>query len=140
MKNIDLTQPFVAIRNDLDGDDFTATMGEYLCNPLAEDLADIRISLGGFYSADPVGVIESLPNEKRLPLLGAGEANRFALSTWDEYCEMVVHWSVRYTLASGSVRLAEFSSFKGLADAQHFDAVPCLLTAARVVPGTTSEA
>ena len=60
---IDVTKPFIAIREDLEGSDYDATMGEYFCNPLDEDLLDVEVSTGGFYS-DPE-IASSPPMSRR---------------------------------------------------------------------------
>jgi len=131
--NTDL--PFIAIRQDVEGSDYAPTMGEYLCNPLAEDMSDVDVSIGGFYSAEGVGVIESLPNQKPRFAVPAGAAIRFTLSTWDEYLEMVCHWTVLYRLSNGPVQTQKFGTFKALADAPYFEDVTCLRGPGRVVPG-----
>jgi hypothetical protein len=66
-KKIDVTRPFIAIRKDLEGSDYDATMGEYLCNPLDEDLLDVEVSTGGFYSDSEIGVITSDEPKEKLP-------------------------------------------------------------------------
>ena len=134
MEKFDLSRPFLAIREDEEGSDYEPTMGEYLCNPLDEDLLDAEVSLGGFYSIEELGVIESNESKRRLFVVPAGKAVPFALSTWDEYCEMVCHWSIRYrTATSGNVVLG-FGSSKRLADCVVFEDVPILGGRARVVP------
>lgn len=134
-RKIDLTLPFVAIRKDVPGGPYTPTMGEYLCNPLEEDLLDVEISTGGWYSADDLGVIDSIPQEaKPAYTIPAGECVRFALSTEDEYNEMAVHWTLRYRTVSAGVRTESFGSFKRLKDARSFEKVPILGSAGRVVP------
>ena len=136
---IDVSIPFIAIRSDEPGDYFTPTMGEYLCNPLAEDLFDVRVSLGGFFSDESLGVIESEPNDKGPFDLPAGKAHRFCLSTQDEYDEMVVSWSVRYRKACGESVTMYFGSFKRLQDTRHFDEVPALGGPALVVPRSVAD-
>jgi hypothetical protein len=135
---IDLGIPFIAIRSDEPGNQFMATMGEYLCNPLAEDLFDVRVSIDGFFS-DELGVVESEPNSKGPFDLPAGKAHRFCLSTQDEYDEMVVSWSVRYRKASGESVTLYFGSFKRLADTRHFAEVPILGGPALVVPRSLAD-
>ena len=133
-ESIDITKPFIAIRVDVKGGDYEPTMGEYLCNPLDEDLLDAEVSTGGWYGADELGVIESIekPKDPRF-LVPAGKAVRFALSTWDEYCEMSLHWSVRYRTSEGVVTCA-FETFKQLEDCVTLDEVPCLGGRGHVVP------
>jgi hypothetical protein len=138
MKQIDLSVPFIAIRPDEEGDDFTPTMGEYLCNPLGEKLLDVIVSTGGFYSADELGVIESQAKPKPAFSVAPGGAERFTLSTQDEYDEMVVHWYVTYRTESGAEYEAKFGSYKYLQDAVYAEMTPCLGGPARVVPGTTT--
>jgi len=132
-RKIDLTIPFIAIRKDLPGDPYTATMGEYLCNPLNEALLDVEISSGGFYSAEDLGVVESVVQEpKPIVTIPAGESFRFALSTEDEYDEMVVHWSLRYRTATLGAQTDAFGSFQTAA--QWLEDVPTLGGPGNVVP------
>jgi|SRR5664279_649541 len=110
-------------------------MGEYLCNPLAEDVVDAEISVGGFFSDDELGVIEASDNKAKPKIdVPAGEARRFTISTQDEYDEMVCSWTVRYRTKSAGVVTAGFGTFKRLEDTVHFDDVPILGGPARVVP------
>jgi len=137
---IDVTVPFVAIRKDLPGDEFEPTMGEYLCNPLKEDMLDVEISTGGFFSDDELGVIESIPQKpKPTYTIPAGECVRVTLSTQDEYDEMVVHWSLRYRTARLGVQTESFGSFKRLEDTQALDDVPVLGGPGMVVPRTAAD-
>ena len=135
---IDLTLPFIAIRCDVEGDDFTPTMGEYLCNPLTEDLLDAEVSIGGFYSDPDLGVISSEPKSPDRYTVPAGKYVRFALSTWDEYCEMVCHWSLSYRTESLGQRTSKFGTFKRLEDVTSMDDVPILGGGAMIVPGEVS--
>jgi hypothetical protein len=136
-KKIDLLAPFIAIRQDVEGDYFTPTMGEYLCNPLTDDLLDVEVSLGGFYSAEELGVLQSNGSVKPVFRVASGAAERFALSTQDEYDEMVVHWSVRYRTNAGARYEASFGSYKRLRDAGYTELTPCLGGPARIIPGKT---
>ena len=131
---IDLTQPFIAIRNDLEGSDYDATMGEYLCNPLDEDLLDVEVSTGGFFGADELGVIEAKSAPEPVFIVPAGTAVRFALSTWDEYCEYVLHWTVRYRTETKPEGVRRFETFKYLRDCVPMKDVPCLGGPGQVVP------
>ena len=80
-------------------------------------------------------MISSLPQkEKPTYTVPVGGSVRFTLSTWDEYDEMVVHWSVRYRTVTNGVQTASFGSFKGLADVQLFSHVPILGGPGMVVP------
>ncbi|MDP9025922.1 MAG: hypothetical protein M3N13_11180 [Candidatus Eremiobacteraeota bacterium] len=131
---IDTTVPFIAIREDVSGSSYDPTMGEYLCNPLDEDLSDVRISTSGFFSADSLGVISSEPHDTGPFDLPAGEARRFALSTDDEYDEMVVSWTVRYRTPSRGVVTESFGSYKCLKDTEYHPDVPALGGPALIVP------
>jgi hypothetical protein len=132
---INVTKPFIAIREDLQGSDYDATMGEYLCNPLNEELLDVEISTGGFYSDQQIGVITSDESKDNLLTVPAGSAVRFALSTWDEYQEYVLHWSVRYRTATKARGTYRFGTFKSLKDCEWMKDVPCLGGPGCVVPG-----
>ncbi len=44
------------IRQDETGTEYERTMGEYLCNPLNQDLLDVSISTGGFYTSRMVNL------------------------------------------------------------------------------------
>jgi hypothetical protein len=133
---IDTSRPFIAIRRDREGRDFEATQGEYLVNPLNEELRNVLTSTGGFFSTDEC-VIES---EKRPPgqwtIRPLGFV-RIGLSTRDEYEEFVVHWSVEYELQSGKRVRAGFASSKGLADAEFFEEIPILGGPGLIVPGSS---
>lgn len=131
---IDITVPFIAIRKDEPGNAYDPTMGEYFCNPLDEDIFDVRISSSGFFSDESLGVISSEPNDKGPFDLPAGQSRQFALSTQDEYDEMVVSWVVRYRTASRGIVNDSFGSFKRLSDVEHFSDVPTLGGPALVVP------
>jgi len=132
-KEIDVTVPFIAIREDVKGTEFEPTMGEYLCNPLAVDLLDAEVTTGGFFS-DESGVIEGGGEPKPSFVVPAGKAVRFTLSTWDEYCEMVCYWKVRYRTTSSTFTSVSFATYKGLADTQALADVPALGGRAIIVP------
>jgi len=134
---IDLTRPFIAIRQDEDDRDYDPTMGEYLCNPLDDDLLDVDVSTGGFYSDDELGVIEGTGSLKPSFFVPAGGAVRFALSTREEYAEMAVHWRVRYRTATRGVERGGFGTFKRRQDTVFFPDVPVLGGPGEVVPRST---
>jgi len=89
---------------------------------------------GGFFSDDDLGVIKSEESKKASFVVPAGQAVRFTLSTWDEYCEMVLHWSVRYRTATGGSVIVKFGNFKNLEDCEILDDVPALGGRAFIVP------
>jgi len=127
LKNeIYLTIPFIAIRNDEDGGDYDPTMGEYLVNPLDQDLLDVEISTGGFFSDAELGVIESNQNAKSFPVVRAGHAVQFGLSTRDEYNEMECHWNVRYRTAARGMVTVGFGMSKRRGDTVYFSDLPVL--------------
>jgi hypothetical protein len=128
-----MTRPFIAIRSDEEGSAYDPTMGEYLCNPLTEDLFDVRVSTGGFYSTDELGVISSVPKEDPTFTVPAGTAVRFTMSTGDEFSEMSVHWTVRYRTEGSEFKTLSFSSNKRLADAEMMSDVPILGGPGRVL-------
>jgi hypothetical protein len=136
---LNTSQPFIAVRSDEEGDDYSPTMGEYLCNPLDEDLIDAKVSTGGYFSAEELGVISSIPTDKDTFMVPAGGAVRFALSTWDEYTEMVLHWRVRYRTATSGFVSMSFGTFKGLADAETMPDVPGFNGQGLVVPRSVAD-
>ncbi len=109
-------------------------MGEYLCNPLDEDLLEVEISTGGFFSDAELGVIEANGSPKERFSVPSGKAIRFGLSTWDEYCEYVLHWSVRYRTKTKAFRQSHFGTFKHLKDCVPMQDAPCLGGPGQVVP------
>jgi hypothetical protein len=129
----DMNRPFIAIRSDEECSVYDATMGEYLCNPLTEDLLDVRVSTGGFYSDDELGVISSVPKEEATFTVRAGTAVRFEMSTWDEFTEMSVHWKVRYRTEGSEFKTLSFASDKRVADAEMMSNVPILGGPGRVL-------
>jgi hypothetical protein len=134
-RKIDVRVPFIAIRQDLKGDEYKPTMGEYLCNPLSEDLLDVSVSTGGFYSDDELGVVEANESEKKPSfVVPAGKAVRFTLSTRDEYDELVCHWTVCYRTTTSERVAIDFGTFKRLEDTQYFAEVPVLGGPGKVVP------
>jgi hypothetical protein len=90
---INTTLPVIAIRRDLDGSPYDPPKGEYLVNPLPIEIADVGIDLKGFLPDDDGGVIESNPNQKQIERILPGQAQRYALSTWDELDEFVAQWA-----------------------------------------------
>ncbi len=131
---VDLSQPFLAIRKDVEGSAFDQTMGEYICNPLSQDLLDVEVSLGGFFSDAELGVLESKDKTFPLSVVPAGQAARFTISTWDEYCEFVCYWTVSYrTITNGNAKMS-FGTFKVLADCQLLEETPVLGGRAYIVP------
>jgi hypothetical protein len=58
------------------------------------------------------------------------------MATEDEYDEMAVSWSVRFTLPDGKRRSASFGAGKRLEHAAHMKEVPILGSSGFVVPGT----
>lgn len=136
IRELDLTEPFIVVRKDCEGKPYEATMGEYLCNPLAEDVCDVEISTGGFWSDEEFGVVSTAPKEPQRLFVPAGRVLRFALSTRDEFDEMVVHWTIRYHTASRGRVEFECESFKGLRDATFFPEVPLLAGPGFVIPRT----
>ncbi len=110
------------------------TLGEYFCNPFFEALLDVTITLGGYFSAEGVGVLESIPKKIELPVIPSRGCVRYTISTEDEFNEMAVDWSVSYRTATSDVQCVSFSSFKMLADAQKYSDVPLLGGPGRIVP------
>jgi hypothetical protein len=128
-----LDLPFIAIRTDEEGEDYDPTEGEYLCNPLDEDLIDVVVSTGGFYTLPEVGVVEGNSSVQPTFTVPAGKSERFALSTREEYYEMVVHWNVQYRTATrGEVRFS-VSSWKRLRDTVFCENIPTLGGSGRIV-------
>ena len=137
---IDITRPFIAIRKDAKGNFMQPTLGEYICNPLSEDLFDVRVELGGWYSAEEIGVITSVPKELPAFDVPSGHAVRYTISTEDEFNEMDVHWTVRYRTESEGETSVPFGSYKRLEDAQFMTDVPILGGRGRVIPRTMPSA
>lgn len=109
-------------------------MDEFFCNPLDEDLLDVEVSTGGFFSDPELGVIESLPNVIERMRVPARGARVFAVSTWDEYREFVLHWLLRYRTESGGLTAVSFGTFKELDDCESLDVTPMLEGSTFVVP------
>lgn len=131
---IDITRPFIAIRGDLGGDNFTKNMGEYLCNPLDVDLLDVEFSTGGFFSDDSLGVVEASETLKQATRVRAGTGTRFMLATLDEYYEFLCHWSVRYRTTADVVVNISFSASKWLLDCKEYDELPVIGGRGNVIP------
>ena len=129
-----ITQPFIAIRRDLGGDNFTKNMGEYLCNPLDVDLLDVEFSTGGFFSDDFLGVVEARETGKRATRVRAGTGARFMLATLDEYYETSCHWSVRYRTTADAVVKISFSASKWLLNCKEYDELLVIGGRGNVVP------
>lgn len=126
-------RPFIAIRNDVAGDRYTPSAGEYLVNSLEEDLHDVKVSSGGFYSTD-LGVITTDGHPQNGLIVPARGFLRVGLSTWDEYDELVVSWRVEFATRAPSPESAAFGSYKGLADASYVDDIPILGGPGWIVP------
>jgi hypothetical protein len=124
--------PFIAIRSDFDGDRIEKTEGEYVVNPLPVDITDVTIRTGGFYSDDD-GVVEGKAPVDTLKVVKALSAERFTLSTVDEYDEFVCWWHLKYTVG-GRQYSAEFSTGKSLRGARFMEDLPFLEHGVRVVP------
>lgn len=130
-----ITQPFIAIRRDLGGDNFTKNMGEYLCNPLDVDLLDVEFSTGGFFFLDDfLGVVEARETGKRATRVRAGTGARFMLATLEEYFEISCHWSVRYRTTADVVVKISLSASKWLLDCKEHDKLPVIGGRRNVVP------
>jgi hypothetical protein len=128
-----LDRPFIAIRRDEEGEAYDPTEGEYLCNPLDEDMLDVVVSSGGFYTLPQVGVVEGNSSVHPTFAVRAGSAERFALSTREEYDEMVVHWNVSYRTAKHGEARFSVSSWKGLRDTIYCEDIPTLGGPGRIV-------
>lgn len=125
-------KPFIAISQDIAGDRYTPTEGEYLVNPLDEELRQVKVSTGGFYSADR-GVITAGGGSQHGLIVPARGFLQVGLSTWDEYDEFVVSWKLEFV--TRTVReSAAFGSYKGLVDAIYVDDIPILGGPGWIVP------
>lgn len=133
-KCIDLSRPFIAIRQDESGGECDPTMAEYFCNPLPYDLFDVTISTGGISCEADLITNASAENTKVAPVLTSGSVLRVVVAAPDEYDGMAVHWSVCYRTPSGESVAVDFSTQKRLAGAEAIDNVPILGGLALIVP------
>ena len=100
------TEPFLA---------FTATDTPgraciALVNPTDEDLQNVVVKTGGFYTDDGVGVVESSANDKAFSAVPAHGSVVIERPDDAELNEFVIWWTVSYTDDTGPL---EFSLFKG---------------------------